>query len=363
MSPTPNATNAPNAPATPLVIADQGGFWIGTGQIPTAHGTLAQAAMYVQYQIPAEQRHPWPIVMVHGGGGQGTDFLHTPDGRPGWATWFLRQGYAVYVVDRPGHGRSPFHPDALGPLGPAAVYEQIMGLFTAPDPEHAPWPQARLHSQWPGTGRLGDPALDQLLASLGPLIPDLAATQALMLSTGTALLERIGPAILLTHSMGGPLGWLVADARPDLVKAIVAVEPLCPPFGELAPGLGKLVWGVTALPMTFEPPAERPEDLQLTMQPPQGPGEIPSTVQVAPARQLVRLRHIPTALVTGEASFMAPLQQAVADFLAQAGVPVEHLKLQAHGLHGNGHMMMAEKNSDAVAALIDRWLQAQRPTA
>ena len=44
-----------------------------------------------------------------------------------------------------------------------------------------------------------------------------------------ALLDKIGPAILLTHSQSGAFGWPVADARPDLVKAIVAVEPNGPP--------------------------------------------------------------------------------------------------------------------------------------
>ena len=36
--------------------------------------------------------------------------------------------------------------------------------------------------------------------------------------------------MLLTHSQSGPHGWDVADARPELVKAIVAVEPNGPPF-------------------------------------------------------------------------------------------------------------------------------------
>jgi pimeloyl-ACP methyl ester carboxylesterase len=43
-------------------------------------------------------------------------------------------------------------------------------------------------------------------------------------------LDRIGPAIILTHSQSGPFGWLIADARPNLVKAIVALEPSGPPF-------------------------------------------------------------------------------------------------------------------------------------
>ena len=67
---------------------------------------------------------PYPIVLIHGGGGQGTDWLGTPDGRPGWATFLVQEGYAVYVVDRPGHGRSPYHPDVLCPPG---------GVFTLRD--------------------------------------------------------------------------------------------------------------------------------------------------------------------------------------------------------------------------------------
>ena len=70
--------------------------------------------MYVEYQIPAKVKHPYPIVLVHGGGGQGLDWMGTPDGRRGWATMLLEEGYKVYVVDRPGHGRSPYHPDLHG---------------------------------------------------------------------------------------------------------------------------------------------------------------------------------------------------------------------------------------------------------
>ena len=47
---------------------------------------------------------------------------------------------------------------------------------------------------------------------------------------GAALLDKIGPAIVLTHSQSGSFGWLIADARPKLVKAIIAIEPSGPPF-------------------------------------------------------------------------------------------------------------------------------------
>lgn len=108
-SPPPGTAGSARA-GSPVTISEQGAFWVGVGRRPTEAGTAAEAAMYVQYQIPADLRYPLPVVMVHGGGGQGTDYLSTPDGRPGWATRFLQAGYAVYVVDRPGHGRSPYHP-------------------------------------------------------------------------------------------------------------------------------------------------------------------------------------------------------------------------------------------------------------
>lgn len=50
---------------------------------------------------------PIPIVTIHGAGRVGTSFLRTPDGR-GWAEFFLWKGYAVYVVDQPGRGKSGY---------------------------------------------------------------------------------------------------------------------------------------------------------------------------------------------------------------------------------------------------------------
>ena len=66
---------------------------------------------------------------------------------------------------------------------------------------------------------------DAYHASIVPLLKDYANEQELMQKAGVCLLDRIGPSILITHSQGGTHGWLWADARPDLVKAIVAVEP------------------------------------------------------------------------------------------------------------------------------------------
>lgn len=347
----------------PLAIAGQGHFFAGVRKHKGRYGT-AVTGMHVAYQVPVAERHQYPLVMVHGGGGQGLDFLTTPDGRPGWATLFLAAGYAVYVVDRPGMGRSPYHPDLFGPLSPPPGYDSMVAGFAAPAggaaEEDPPYPQARLHDQWPGSGLPGDPALDQFLAGQEAMAGDLESAQEAMREAGADLLDRIGPAVLVTHSIGGAFGWLVADARPNLVKAIVAVEPLGPPFADL-PGIGSLRWGLTAVPVGYEPPAGDPAELRRELLPAPEPGLADAYVQADPARQIPGLRGLPVAVVTAEASRFAQFGHAVAAFLRQAGADVTDLRLAGHGIHGNGHLMMLERNNAEIASAIDAWITARTP--
>jgi pimeloyl-ACP methyl ester carboxylesterase len=132
---------AQTVPSNNLDLAEWSYFWIGVERAELARGTVVNGRqMYVEYMVPAQLRHPYPIVMVHGGGGQGTDWMGTPDGRPGWATYFLLEGYSVYIVDRPGHGRSPFNPDIDGPFPRGAqAYEQVERQFTAPEKAAQPY--------------------------------------------------------------------------------------------------------------------------------------------------------------------------------------------------------------------------------
>ena len=86
-------------------------MWVNVKRADTAMGSFVGGQqMYVEYMVPSRVRKPFPIVLVHGGGGQGLDWMGTPDGRPGWFQYLAAEGYRVYVVDRPGHGRSPLHP-------------------------------------------------------------------------------------------------------------------------------------------------------------------------------------------------------------------------------------------------------------
>ena len=339
----------------PITVADQGSFFVGLRRAVQPDGIAIQGQMHVQYQIPAQVRHPYPIVMVHGGGGQALDYLGTPDGRPGWATLFLREGYAVYVVDRPGMGRSPYHQELLGSSSPPPTYASMVARFAAPASWQPPYPQARLHSQWPGTGVEGDPALDQFLAGQRGFFGDLVSAQEAMRGAGADLLDRIGPAVLLNHSMGGAFGWVVADARPSLVKGIVAIEPIGPPFADF-PGRGSLSWGLTAVPLTYDPPVADPSELRRELRPAPGPDLIDTYQQAEPARRLPHLSGIPVVVVVAEASWMAQFGHGTSAYLAQAGVDVTHFALADVGIHGNGHMMMLERNNAEVAAAIMRWL-------
>jgi pimeloyl-ACP methyl ester carboxylesterase len=354
-------------PAEPLSIARQGYLFAG-GKYSTVNGVRVMSGqLYAEYQIPARRQSPWPIVMIHGGSQSGTNFTATPDGREGWAQFFLRQGYAVYVVDQPGRGRAAYQAELYGPARPAPL-DSTQSRFVAPEKFNL-WPQAHLHTQWPGAGGPGDPTFDQFYASQMPSIQDFALQQVLNRDAILALLDKIGPAILLTHSQSGAFGWPVADARPDLVKAIVAVEPNGPPFFELtnvpAPewfrdGAKARPWGVTADPLNYYPKAAAATDLVIAKQPkPDGPNLAPCWMQATPARQLPNLQRVPILILTAEASYHAPYDHCTVKYLEQAGLHPTWIKLGDAGIHGNGHMMMLEKNNREIAGVMFRWLAKQ----
>src|SRR5205823_6634389 len=178
---------------------------------------------FVQYQVPQRQTHPYPIVMIHGGSQTGSGWISTPDGRDGWATYFLRKGYAVYVVDQVGRGRSAYINDVYGPTSTQSR-EYAMQRFTTVE-KYNLWPQAKLHTQWPGTAEPGNSAFDDYFASNVPGIENRSVYGPMNVAALAALLDRIGPSIVLVHSQGGQYGWPLAQARPALVKAIIGAEP------------------------------------------------------------------------------------------------------------------------------------------
>ncbi len=267
-----------------------------------------------------------PVVMIHGGGHTGACYLATPDGRPGWAPVFAAQGRDVFVPDWPGHGRSPMGPD-FPSLGTRDIAQSLI-----------------------------------------------------------VLLETTGPAVLLAHSAGGPIAWWVAERRPDLVVAIVGVAP--GPPANLQRDLPDDPAAIAALrdDASAGCPVYSPEDRAIRFDAafaaafwanaPRFPkaafenyrrGIVPESARVLNERFNIggrglkiddprNLARHPILIVTGEQDPRHPraVDEATARYLG-----AEFVWLPDIGIAGNGHMLMIEDNSDAIARLILDWLDAK----
>ena len=344
-------------------------FYVGGEYVEMTDGTRMANQVYVQCRTPASVTRPYPVVMIHGGGQTGANFETTPDGRPGWADHLVADGFTVYLVDQPARGRSAYIPEVHGEVRAPFSTVVTEQRLTATG-KYDLWPQAGLHTQWPGSGEAGDPVFDHFYASQVQQMASAKLGETVMRAVGAALLDRIGAAILLTHSQSGSFGWQIGDARPDLVKAILAIEPGGPPFVEVEQvgppeylHEGKLgrPYGITVEPVAYDPPVTDPTtDLEFERFESADPHAIcPSYLQREPARRLVNLSRIPVLLVTGEASRHVTFDRATVEYLRQATVDVTHLELAEHGVLGNGHLMMLEKNNLEIAGMLVEWLEAR----
>ena len=355
--------------APPMSLARDGWFYVGGHVTKINDKQYMTGQMYVEYRIPARRSHPYPIIMVHGGTMSGTNYTGTPDGREGWAQYFVRQGYAVYVVDQVGKGRSSYMEQTYGAT--ELVDSQNSQRRYIAQEKYKLWPQAHLHTQWPGSGELDDPSVQQLLASQIPAIRDFTKQQMLNTPALIALIEKIGPSIIMVHSQAGAFGWPVADARPGLVKAILAIEPNGPPAYGVefigAPdyfrqGQLGLTYGITAMPLSYSPAVASASELSFVQEEnADGPGLVKCWIQAAPARQLPNLQKMPVLVLSAEASYHAPYDHCTVKYLRQAGIRPTWIKLADLGIHGNSHVMMLEKNNQEIAAVIARWLDKSLP--
>jgi pimeloyl-ACP methyl ester carboxylesterase len=360
---------APSDP--PLTLARDGYFYVNAKTATVDGKSFVTDQMYVEVRVPARQTRPYPIVMVHGGTMSGVNFTGTPDGREGWAQYFVRQGYAVYVVDQPGRGRSGY---LAATYGPSRNVESTNSRARFVAQEKAKlWPQAALHTQWPGSGEADDPAAQQLAASQLPAIESFEKQQFLNRDALIALFERIGPGILMAHSQAGAFAWPVADARPDLIKAILAIEPNGPPahgvefvgspswFKE---GPVSLTYGITSVPLNYMPAVRSASELSFERDAKaDSPDKVVCWKQKTPARQLPNLQKMPILVITAEASYHAPYDHCTVRYLEQAGVKPTAIRLADLGVRGNSHVMMIEKNNKEIAAVIAQWLEKTSGTA
>lgn len=340
-------------------IARKGFFYAGgdyVGDPPVMGGQ-----MYVEIWEPREITQQYPIVLFHGNGQTGVDWQQTPDGRPGWAYYLIEQGYVIYMVDYPARGRSTYIPGGVhGDLG-IRTAEQLETIWTNVG-EKGNFPLKDNHTQWPGGGHRGDPIFDAFIKTQ----VQFAGESTTMARYATMeLLDTIGqPVILLTHSQGGGVGWGVADGRPDLVHAIVTIEPGGPQISPVDTAnvayrdrIGN-AWGPTNYPLTYDPPVNDPSELSVYLEEEADqPGEVPCYLQEAPARRLVNFADIPVLAISADGTYHRVFDACIPKWINQAGGNAEFVRLEDVGISGNGHMMMLELNSDDIIEFIHNWIQ------
>jgi pimeloyl-ACP methyl ester carboxylesterase len=340
-------------------------FYVGGEYTGPAGKEVMHGAMYVEVMVPKQIRQKYPIVFFHGNGQSGTVWRQTPDGRPGWAYYLINQGYVVYMVDYPARGRSPYVPDVDGKLGLRTALE-LEQIWTAPVPSGGEFPRKKQYTQWPSDspkkGQMGDPVFDNFIKGQVQFIPGQAE---LAVPAGVALLDEIAsPVILITHSQGGGIGFNVADQRPKLVAGMVAIEPGGPQIGIADTAkvayTGKIgnAWGVTNMPMHYDPPVNSPEDLKTFLEEKsERPDEVPCYMQKEPVHKLVGMQNIRILSISAEGTYHRVFDACIPKWFNQAGVKDEFVRLEDVGIHGNMHEMFLDRNSDEVIKFIDDWLR------
>lgn len=340
-----------------LSIAEQGSFQIGGSERTVSGQTRRFDHMYVFYQIPASGKKKYPIVLVHGGGQSGKQWESTPDGREGFQTLLLRLGYPVYVVDfgggRAGFGDLTPNPQACVndpghavschgvPIPSLSSNETVFQIFRFGET----YPNFFPDSAFPKS----DPkALDQMMRQG---VPNTGYNEAAISDDIAALFDRIGPAILITHSASGRYGWLAAT-KTNNIAGIVSYEPT----SLLFPSDGRCASNGNATGCHTPNPTSA------------------TAWQEVPRTEFSKLRGVPIQIVNGDhiPTTLSPLpffearrqfSIAAGEFVravAAAGGDATVLSLPAQGLVGNTHFMFADTNNKRVADLLATYLKTKR---
>lgn len=340
-----SASDSGAVPGAPLVIEAQGSFAVGgtvvdspgtfdpigqggytpapdpTGQ--TLHGDHA----YVFYQIPVDAR-PLPLVFWHGHGQSAKTWETTPDGRDGFQNIFLRRRFPVYVIDQPRRGRAGRSTQPV--TIPATPDEQMwFGVFRL-----GVWPDLYPNVQFSHDTAALNQFFRQMVPNTGPYDPEVNSDAV------SALFDRIGPGILVTHSQSGGLGWRTAIENAN-VRAIASYEPgssFVFPVGEAPAPITHV--GGTVTPVTVP----LSEFMQLTRLPIviYYGDNIPEEPSTDPGQDLWRAFRT-----------MATLWQ---DAVNRHGGDVTLVELPSIGIQGNTHFPMSDLNNVEIADLLSEFL-------
>lgn len=336
-------------------VKKKGIFYAGGEYVGKAGDHYVCNQMFIEAYAPENVVCEYPILMFHGAGQTNVNWLTTPDGRMGWADYFVSKGYQVCLVEQPARGRSAYHPDQNG----STMHHPIEVLENRFISNNGGWPQSQKHTQWPGElTDWNDPCFRQFVASQVEYLPSNKESQRLVLEAAHDLFAKTGPAILMTHSQAGPFGWLLADRFPEYVKAIIAIEPFGPPFSPNLSQPDKMNYGLADWPLMYNPPVQSSQELELSILKSNSP-DLKDGWILAPehVRKLPHLFGKPILLLTGEASYHAQYDHLTSYVLGQCGVEHDFVRLENVGIHGNGHMMMIEKNNLEIAEWIEQWLR------
>ena len=189
----------------------------------------------------------------------------------------------------------------------------------------------------------------------------------------TSLLQKINtPAYVITHSQAGPWGFQLADAVPHLVAGLISLEPQGPVFQSwsglpfaagYSPTGGTKRWGLTDLPLHYDPPLGQDNLdynlLQTEVVARRDANSSDCTRQKSgTVRKLANLAEVPMLMLTSEASYHIVYDYCIADYLEQGGVEVDYVQLADVGIHGGGHFIFLELNSmRTLEEVVLPWLE------
>lgn len=336
-------------------------FYVGGRSLNATTGTLTVDQLYVEKLTPLCDKHkPNPLVFIHGGGIAGSTWLNTPDGREGWASYFTRQGYVVYLVDSNSIGRSSENDLASFTMVAGTSNENVQIGFTAVELYNY-YPQAVLHTQWPGSGQNGDPIFDNFKKTFIPLTSSYIAQEKAMRLAGCQLLSLLGAnAYIISHSLGSRFPILMSNDCPQYIAASINIEAASVPFWSYGYGLGGTAstpYGFTWTAVDYEPAISNSSELVIESVGEETLAKRNCYRQKEPARQLPKIASVPYLMVTSEASVHVTYDHCIVDYLKQVGGNPDFIKLADIGIHGNSHFMHVEKNNLDIAAVVKDWIE------
>lgn len=310
----------------PFSIDKVGYFYVGGEKIRSVDalnvgGSLATGSFIIDqvgvtYMIPrGEKPHAAPVIMSPGFGLAGHLYLETADGRPGWAHRFLEAGHPVYILDRSHTARTGLDVTKFNNVraGKAAAQSQPLLIHWLDEQIWTRWGLGPEFGKEFENGQFPIDSIDQLVSGFTSVPSegvDLKSQAIGNLEGLTALLEKIGPSILITHSASGPDGFNVAMARPELVQAIITIEPV----GCLSNAPKKLI-------------------------------ETP-ILSVFGDNLDVRPQMVPRSQDCND----------MTESLVHQGGQASFLDLPLAEIFGNSHIMMSDLNSDQIADKLLTWL-------